>query len=36
MAADTRRFDTKVIHAGEIRPRVLGAVSLPVFQTAMY
>jgi cystathionine beta-lyase/cystathionine gamma-synthase len=30
------RFDTKVVHAGEITPRVLGAVSLPVFQTAMY
>jgi len=31
-----RRLETKLIHAGEIRPRVLGAVSLPVFQSAMY
>lgn len=30
------RIETKVIHAGEIRPRVLGAVCLPIFQTAMY
>jgi cystathionine beta-lyase/cystathionine gamma-synthase len=30
------RIETKAIHAGEIRPGVLGAVSLPVFQTAMY
>lgn len=27
---------TKLIHAGEMSPRVLGAVSMPVFQTAMY
>jgi len=36
MSFEKRRFDTKVVHAGEITPRVLGAVSLPVFQTAMY
>ena len=30
------RIETKAIHSGEIRPRVLGAVSLPIFQTAMY
>jgi cystathionine beta-lyase/cystathionine gamma-synthase len=36
MSADKSHFETKVIHAGEIAPRVLGAVSLPVFQTAMY
>ncbi|MGA2587276.1 MAG: PLP-dependent aspartate aminotransferase family protein [Candidatus Aminicenantales bacterium] len=29
-------IETKLIHAGEIRPGVLGAVSLPVFQSAMY
>jgi len=27
---------TKLIHAGEIRPGVLGAVSLPIFQSAMF
>lgn len=30
------RIETKAIHSGEISPRVLGAVSLPIFQTAMY
>ncbi len=30
------RIETKLIHAGEIRPGVKGAVCLPVFQTAMY
>ena len=30
------RIETKLIHAGEPEPRVLGAVSLPIFQTAMY
>jgi cystathionine beta-lyase/cystathionine gamma-synthase len=29
-------LETKLIHAGEIRPRVLGAVSLPIFQSTMY
>jgi len=29
-------IETKLIHAGEPDPRVLGAVSLPIFQTAMY
>ena len=30
------KIDTKLIHAGEIRPRIMGAVNLPIFQTAMY
>jgi cystathionine beta-lyase/cystathionine gamma-synthase len=30
------RIETKLIHSGEPEPRVLGAVSLPIFQTAMY
>ncbi len=30
------KLDTKLIHAGEPRPGVLGAVSLPVFQSATY
>lgn len=36
MSDDKHRIETKLIHAGEIRPGVMGAVSLPVFQTAMY
>ncbi|MEW6743822.1 MAG: PLP-dependent transferase [Planctomycetota bacterium] len=31
-----RSIDTKRIHAGEPQPRILGAVSMPIFQTAMY
>jgi cystathionine beta-lyase/cystathionine gamma-synthase len=30
------RIETKLIHAGEMEPRVLGAVSMPIFQSAMY
>ncbi len=36
MAKTNIRLDTKLIHAGEITPRVMGAVNLPIFQTAMY
>ncbi len=36
MSGQKHRIQTKLIHAGEIRPGVMGAVSLPVFQTAMY
>lgn len=31
-----KHIETKLIHAGEPATRVLGAVSLPIFQTAMY
>src|SRR5712671_7753023 len=31
-----KRIETKVIHAGEPEPRIMGAVTLPIFQTAMY
>src|SRR2546421_12363283 len=31
-----KRIETKLIHAGEPEPRILGAVSIPIFQTAMY
>jgi cystathionine beta-lyase/cystathionine gamma-synthase len=34
MPAD--RLETKLIHAGEPRPRIHGAVSLPIFQSAMF
>ena len=30
------KIDTKLIHSGEPKPRTGGAVSLPIFQTAMY
>jgi cystathionine beta-lyase/cystathionine gamma-synthase len=36
MANEYKRIETKVIRAGEPRPRVLGAVSMPIFQTAMF
>ncbi|MDH4036921.1 MAG: PLP-dependent aspartate aminotransferase family protein [Candidatus Krumholzibacteria bacterium] len=29
-------IETKVVHSGEPRPRLGGAVALPIFQTAMY
>jgi cystathionine beta-lyase/cystathionine gamma-synthase len=31
-----KRIETKLIHSGEPDPRVMGAVSLPIFQTAMF
>ena len=30
------QIDTQLVHAGEWRPRIEGAVSLPIFQTANY
>ena len=36
MARDFRRLETKLIHAGEPEPRILGAVSMPIFQSATY
>lgn len=34
--SSSKRVETKLIHAGELRPRVLGAVNLPIFQSATY
>ncbi|HSE37806.1 MAG TPA: aminotransferase class I/II-fold pyridoxal phosphate-dependent enzyme [Blastocatellia bacterium] len=31
-----KRIETKLIHSGEPDPRVMGAVSMPIFQTAMF
>jgi cystathionine beta-lyase/cystathionine gamma-synthase len=31
-----RRLATTLIHAGELKPRVLGAISMPVFQSSTY
>jgi cystathionine beta-lyase/cystathionine gamma-synthase len=36
MERDARRLETRIVHAGEPQPRVLGAVAMPVFQSAMY
>lgn len=36
MTKEFRRIETKLIHAGEPDPRIMGAVSLPIFQTAMF
>jgi cystathionine beta-lyase/cystathionine gamma-synthase len=36
MANPTQRLDTKLIHAGEPNPRVHGAVSMPIFQSANF
>jgi cystathionine beta-lyase/cystathionine gamma-synthase len=34
--ADGGRIDTRLIHAGEPKPRIAGAVVMPVFQSAIY
>ena len=31
-----RRLETKLIHAGEPEPRIMGAVAMPIFQSAMF
>jgi cystathionine beta-lyase/cystathionine gamma-synthase len=31
-----KRIETKLIHAGEPRPRIGGAVTMPIFQSAMF
>jgi len=36
MSVQYENLETKVIHAGEPRPRIGGAVSLPIFQSAMF
>src|SRR5262245_17992423 len=36
MATHTQRLETKLIHAGEPKPRIQGAVSMPVFQSANF
>jgi cystathionine beta-lyase/cystathionine gamma-synthase len=36
MTKQYKRIETKLVHAGEPHPRILGAVSLPIFQTAMF
>ena len=36
MANTYQRIETKLIHAGEPRPRIAGAIALPIFQSAMF
>ena len=36
MADTYKTLDTKLIHAGEPRPRIAGAVEMPIFQSAMF
>ena len=36
MARVFKHIDTKLIHAGEPRPRIAGAVEMPIFQSAMF
>jgi len=36
MDRDTRRLETRIIHAGEPKPRIQGAVAMPIFQSAMF
>jgi cystathionine beta-lyase/cystathionine gamma-synthase len=31
-----KRIETRLVHSGEPNPRILGAVAMPIFQTAMY
>ncbi|MCL5067442.1 MAG: PLP-dependent transferase, partial [Thaumarchaeota archaeon] len=31
-----KHVETKVVHSGEPVPRILGAVSMPIFQSAMF
>src|SRR5690349_11841074 len=36
MAKTSHRLETRIIHAGEPRPRIQGAVSMPIFQSANF
>ena len=36
MAKKFRFLETKLVHAGEPEPRILGAVAMPIFQSAMF
>jgi cystathionine beta-lyase/cystathionine gamma-synthase len=36
MPKRSQGIDTKIIHAGEPKPRILGAVSMPIFQSANF
>jgi cystathionine beta-lyase/cystathionine gamma-synthase len=36
VSKDSKHIETKVVHSGELRPRVGGAVSLPIFQSSTF
>src|SRR5436189_6220433 len=36
MGKSSQRLETRIIHAGEPRPRIQGAISMPIFQSAMF
>src|SRR2546422_6272708 len=36
MAKSSQRLETRIIHAGEPRPRIQGAICIPIFQSAMF
>src|SRR5256884_5291107 len=36
MSESSLRIDTKLVHAGEPLPRILGAVEMPIFQSATF
>jgi cystathionine beta-lyase/cystathionine gamma-synthase len=36
MCGDFKRLETQLVHAGEPRPRIDGAVEMPIFQSATY
>ena len=36
MSKESRRLATKAIHAGEPEPRIMGSVTVPIFQSAMF
>src|SRR5256885_13415111 len=36
MTKPSQRLETKLIHAGEPQPRIHGAVSMPIFQSANF
>ena len=36
MAKDDQSYETKLIHAGEPKPRINGAINVPIFQSSTY
>jgi len=36
MTTMSRHLDTKLIHAGELKPRLEGAIAMPIFQSSTY
>ena len=33
---NSQRLETRVIHSGELEPRIEGAVNMPIFQSATF